>query len=110
MIDYPTGCSYSVVSKPVIYLYPTEKQKTLVQLKFNGKIIYDYPDYNQEIDGWEVVAYPDGHLINLADNKEYSYIFWEGKTNSINYDLTSGFVVRGEDTKVFSKALFQKWA
>lgn len=104
----PDDCTYPTISKPVIYLYPAEKQKTLVRLDFNGDIIYDYPDYNEKIKGWNVIAYPDGRLINIEDNKEYSYIFWEGTTNKINYDLTSGFVVKGEDTKIFLQDTLSK--
>lgn len=39
-------------------------------------------------------------IINLADGKEYSYLFWEGKDNT-KYDFSKGFVVKGEDTKEF---------
>jgi hypothetical protein len=108
VLDYPGGCSYPNISKPVIYLYPTEEQKTLVQLDFKGNIIYDYPDYNKEIGGWEVTAYPDGRLINLEDGKEYSYIFWEGQSYSNNYDLSTGFVVSGKDTKIFLQEALSK--
>ncbi len=49
-----------------------------------------------------MTAYPDGHLINKEDNKEYNYLFWEGANKSvINYDLSEGFVVKGEDVREF---------
>ncbi|MDD5221189.1 MAG: hypothetical protein PHV47_01125 [Candidatus Pacebacteria bacterium] len=95
--------------KPVIYLYPNDKQDVLVQLDYDGKIIADYPDYNYSIKGWEVTAFPDGHLINHADNKEYSYLFWEGIGNKkAEYDLSKGFIVKGSDTKEFLQRILEK--
>lgn len=83
--------------KPVIYLYPTEKTDVSVSLNLNGKLICTYPDYNN---GWNVTAYPDGKIINKADGKEYSYLYWEGESNT-KYDFSKGFVVKGEDTSKF---------
>ncbi|NMC36199.1 hypothetical protein GYA49_04090 [Candidatus Beckwithbacteria bacterium] len=84
-----------------MYLYPTKVQVVDVNLDILGKIIVSYPKYNEQIKGWSVTAFPDGHLINKADNKEYSYLFWEAETNDLNIDLVSGFVVRGQDTEKF---------
>jgi len=83
--------------KPVIYLYPTSEQRVTVKLNYKGKLTCTYPEYN---DGWNVTAYPDGKLINLEDNKEYSYLFWEGESD-VKWDMTKGFVVKGEDTRDF---------
>ena len=88
--------------KPVIYLYPTQEETVRVELNLQGKLIADYPEYNESINGWEVTAYPNGQLQNHADNKEYSYIFWEGIFDKqISTDPTKGFVVKGEDTREF---------
>lgn len=88
--------------KPNIYLYPTEEQETTVKLNYDGKLIASYPDYNYSINGWKVTAYPDGRIINEADNKEYSYLFWEGESyNKIKFDMSEGFVVEGKDVKIF---------
>ncbi len=88
--------------KPVIYLYPEKTMNIKVELDFQGEIIADYPDYNPAISGWDVIAYVDGRLINKADNKEYSYLFWEGNPKNIyNFDLSHGFIVEGRDTKWF---------
>lgn len=84
-------------AKPVIYLYPTEEQRIDVNLNYKGEFICTYPEYK---DGWKVIAQPDGTLINIEDNREYSYLFWEGISN-VNWDITEGFVVKGEDTKEF---------
>ena len=88
--------------KPIIYLYPEQKQEIFVQLDYKGELFATYPDYNEEIKGWEVTAFPNGDLINHADKKEYSYLFWEGYSeNKIDWDLSTGFVVKGSDTKKF---------
>jgi hypothetical protein len=88
-----------VAYKPVIYLYPTQEQQTEVKINYLGNLTVTYPDYNN---GWHVTAYPDGKLVNQADNKEYSYLFWEGKSNVKNdYDFSSGFVVKGNETATF---------
>ncbi len=95
--------------KPVIYLYPLQKQDVNVQLDYQGKIIADYPKYDEATKGWKVVAYPDGHLINYADNQEYSYLFWEGlPSEPVNWDLSTGFVVKGGDVREFLQQTLQK--
>ncbi len=100
---------YQVGGKPVIYLYPTQKQNVKVELDFQGKLIADYPKYNESIKGWDVIAYPDGHLIDQSDNQEYSYLFWEGEFGKkVNWDLSSGFVVKGEDTREFLQETLSK--
>lgn len=83
--------------KPVIYLYPEETMEVTVKLDYNGELICTYPTYDE---GWTVTAHSDGILINQKDGKEYSYLFWEGNSN-IEYDMSKGFVVKGEDTADF---------
>ena len=92
-----TGCGATKCKKPVIYLYPTSEQAVSVKLNYDGKLTCTYPEYQ---DGWEVTAKPDGTLINKADNKEYSYLYWEGISDT-EYDMSKGFVVKGSDTKKF---------
>lgn len=87
-------------AKPVIYLYTEKKQDISVKIKFkNGDFTCTYPEYNN---GWNVTAYPNGRLINKSDNDEYSYLYWEGE-GAIQYDFSSGFVVKSEDTAKFLK-------
>ena len=83
--------------KPVIYLYPTEKTEITVALDYDGVLDYTYPAYNG---GWHVTAYPDGTIINRSDNREYSYLFWEGH-GAAKYDFSRGFVIPGCDTEKF---------
>lgn len=95
-----TGCckkDEELEKKPVIYLYPEKTTNVNVKLDYSGKLICTYPNYEN---GWSVTASKDGTLINNKDKKEYSYLFWEGKSN-IKYDMSKGFVVKGEDTADF---------
>lgn len=86
-----------IVKKPNIYLYPTQKKSIKVSIDFNGEITSSYPKYN---DGWNVVAKKNGEILNLADNKKYSYLFWEGESNE-KWNIEEGFVVKGTDTSSF---------
>lgn len=98
-----SGLSESTTAgKPVIYLYPTEKTDVSVKLDYQGRIIADYPKYDYNEKGWSVTAFPDGRIVNKADDQEYSYLFWEGISGKkIDFDMTQGFVVKGEDSREF---------
>jgi len=84
-------------AKPVIYLYPEETAEVSVRLDYDGELTCTYPEYDGE---WNVLAEPGGRLVDLQDRKEYSYLFWEG-VSSTAYDMSKGFVVKGEDTAEF---------
>ena len=85
--------------KPVIYLYPEEKTDVSVKLDYNGELTVTYPEYG---DGWNITAMPDGTLYD-KDGNEYSYLFWEGKSD-VQYDFSKGFCVKGEDTAEFLRS------
>lgn len=93
------GCTpeESGEAKPVIYLYPESKQEIEVKLDYAGELTCTYPEYKN---GWDVVAYPDGTLVDNATGEEYSYLFWEGNSDT-EYDLSKGYVIAGEDTAKF---------
>jgi len=88
--------------KPVIYLYPTQKQE--VKVKIHIPLTVTYPEYDDK-KGWEVVAYQDGRIENKRDGMEYSYLFWEGNYHSgegeRGWKLDSGFVVEGNKSATF---------
>lgn len=95
-----TGCGVfdqQTSAKPVIYLYPEEEMQVSVKLDYRGKLTSTYPTYE---DGWTVTARSDGTLINPDTGREYYCLFWEGITD-VEYDLTSGFMVKGEETAAF---------
>lgn len=84
-------------AKPVIYLYPERETQVHVQLDFNGEVTSVYPAYQ---DGWDVLAKPDGTLIDSKTGREYYCLFWEG-ISAVPYDYSTGYVVAGEDTEKF---------
>lgn len=86
----------TIVYKPVIYLYPTKKEKVFVSLDYNGTLTHTYPIYSN---GWNVTAYPNGTLMDDNGN-EYPYLFWEGKSD-VEYDMSKGFCVSGTETEQF---------
>ncbi len=88
--------------KPLIYLYPQQKQKIKVELNYKWKIIADYPKYDKKIKGWEVEVYPDSKIIDLRDWNEYSYLFWEWIPDlKRNWNLEEWFVVKWEKSREF---------
>lgn len=89
-----------IYDKPVIYVYPTHTEKVTVKLSLPVGFSATAPAYNPAT-GWQVLAQPNGMLTNLADGKEYPYLFWESKPAPNFFDMTDGFVVAGGQTKQF---------
>ena len=87
--------------KPVIYLYPEEETDVHVELDLKeADLSSTYPKYNN---GWDVVAYPDGSLLNKADNSHHRYLFWDAVNCRTRFDFSKGFCVAGCDTESFLK-------
>ncbi|MEG1965112.1 MAG: hypothetical protein RR064_03080 [Oscillospiraceae bacterium] len=97
--DKPAVDINPATGKPIIYLYPEKETDVKVQLDYKGDFSYTYPKYDN---GWNVTAYPDGKIINKADNSEHYYLFWEGN-KKIDWDFSKGFIVKGADTEKFLK-------
>lgn len=89
--------------KPVIYLYPEKKEQITVLLNYDGAITCTYPSYEN---GWTVVAEPNGTLRDMR-GKTYYYLYWEGESKK-EWDLSTGFCVRGIDTAVFLEETLEK--
>ena len=51
--------------------------------------------------GWNVIAHPDGSILNPADSKTYPYLYWEGTSDQPAVDRTQGFVVKTADLGAF---------
>ena len=70
----------------------------------SGGFIKTEPAYEK---GWHVIADRDSNLYNLADAKDYPYLFWEGY--GLNYKRPqSGFVVAKADVYNFLKSTLSK--
>lgn len=94
------GC-YSdpnIVLKPIIYLYPEKEAEVMVRLGAPEKLTSSYPKYSN---GWDVIAYPNGDLIDKANGNKLYSLYWEGERDSSDLNLTSGFVVKSEDVASF---------
>jgi hypothetical protein len=87
-----------LAAKPVIYLYPTQIQDVTVTLNLDADTLTTtYPRY---YGGWTVTAEPDGSLLNHADGREYSYLFWEAETHE-DWTFDDGFLVKSADAAGF---------
>ena len=90
-------------AKPVVYLYPEEEMAVTVRLDYDGQLTTTYPAYE---DGWTVTAAPDGTLTD-GTGRAYYCLYWEG-TPAWEYDLSTGFCVRGEDSAAFLEEALSK--
>lgn len=84
--------------KPVIYLYPTEEMNLNVKLGYKENITVSYPEYKN---GWNVLAKPNGRLLDLDTNRELYSLYYECD-NAIKFDMTDeGFIVKGSEIVPF---------
>lgn len=90
-----------VADKPVIYLYPEEETDVHIELELTAaELSTTYPKYNN---GWDVVAYPDGTLLNKADGSHHRYLFWDAVNCHTHFDFSKGFCIADSDTESFLK-------
>ena len=87
-----------LVDKPVIYLYPTQETEIFVKLLNNEKITCSYPKY---INGWHVLAKPNGNLIDLNTGRNLYSLYYESESIEKFNVAQEGFVVKGEDSAKF---------
>ena len=84
--------------KPVIYLYPTEETETTVKLLNPERITCSYPKY---VDEWNVLAKPNGDLIDLDTGRNLYSLYYESEM-VVDINVTNeGFVIKGEDSAKF---------
>jgi len=83
--------------KPIIYLYPETEQEVSVKVGNEDRLTCTYPKYNN---GWNVIAKPNGDLIDTSTGRNLYALYWEGI--DINAKIEKdGFVVKGEDSIEF---------
>ena len=85
------------MAKPIIYLYPTEETAISVELGHPEKLTHTYPKYENS---WNVLAKPNGDLVDLKTGRNLYALYWEG-IYTTKPDLTEGFVIAGKDTVAF---------
>ncbi len=84
--------------KPIIYIYTTQKNKVSIKLGNPQYLSCTYPKYKNE---WNVIANPDGTLIDITSNRKLYALYWEGKNLPKKTDMVEGFCVKGGDTAKF---------
>lgn len=95
---YVNGHEFFPVDKPMIYLYPESTLDLNVSLGSPELLTSSYPKY---VDGWNIVAYPNGDLIDKNSGKKLYALYWEGQREVNNLDMTTGFIVKGEESADF---------
>jgi len=78
-------------------MYPESEIEVQVKLSNKENLIHTYPKY---IDGWNVIASPDGNLVDMNTGRKLYCLYWEGNDDS-KIDMTEGFVIQGIDTIKF---------
>ncbi|MCH2233253.1 MAG: hypothetical protein MK078_03285 [Crocinitomicaceae bacterium] len=69
------------VDKPVIYCYSEDPISVNLKLGFKSDLTFTYPQYKE---GWRFEVDQKGIT---AEGKEYPYLFWEGKTDELTYNV-----------------------
>lgn len=87
----------SIDFKPIIYLYPQKETELSVKLGKPENLTCSYPKYEN---GWNVIAKPDGTLIDTDTGRGLYALYWEG-INTRKAEIKEGFVVKREDTIKF---------
>lgn len=89
-LEYPDG-----IDKPIIYLYPTEKENISVILWNTENLLHTYPKYDSN-KWWNVIAQPNWELKDLDSGRKLYALYreWESETET-NFD--EGFVVAWKD-------------
>ena len=83
-----------IAYKPIIYIYPTKEQNVKVTLGSSDKLLVSYPIYNN---GWNVLAKPDGTLIDNKTNRELYSLYYEAN-NAIDFKVENeGFVISKDE-------------
>lgn len=87
-----------VALKPIIYLYPESELNLKVSLSNPEKITCSYPKY---IDSWNVLAKPNGDLVDLDTNRNLYALYYESE-NIVDFKVErEGFCIKGEDSAKF---------
>ena len=84
-------------AKPIIYFYPEQTTELNVKLGYPENLTCSYPKYEN---GWNIIANPDGSLIDINTGRNLYSLYWEGNAKQ-KISMDEGFVVKGEDTISF---------
>lgn len=90
--------TWETIAKPIIYLYPEKETNVSVVLNRSEKITCSYPKYAT---GWNVLAKPNGDLIDLNNNKNLYALYYECENDKIFEIQKNGFVIKSENVAEF---------
>lgn len=94
VVDDINNSDPNVAYKPIIYIYPKQEQNVKVTLGSSDKLLVSYPVYNN---GWNVLAKPDGTLIDNKTNRELYSLYYESE-NNVNFKIENeGFVISKDE-------------
>ena len=96
--EYPSKRYQYYVDKPIIYLYPEEETNVSVKVAYPENLTCSYPKYQ---DGWNVLAKPNGDLIDLDTGKNLYSLYYEADNNMGSSIKAEGFCIKGEDSAKF---------
>ena len=86
------------VKKPIIYLYPEAETEVKVSLGKPENLTVSYPHYS---DSWNVVAKPNGDLIDTKTGRKLYALYYESEAVTEFKVSNEGFVVKGSDAAAF---------
>lgn len=92
--------TWPVFFKPLILLYPQQPIDVQVQLEYPPGLFATFPEYNNSLRGWSVLAHPDGTLYDKNTQQDTYGLFWEWYGYP-DWDMSEGFVVRGSEIREF---------
>ncbi|MCI8387937.1 MAG: hypothetical protein HFE63_05665 [Clostridiales bacterium] len=87
---------FGAMSKPVLYLYPTEPTDISVTFAHPELLTTVYPAYNS---GWNVHADTDGTLTD--GRRSYYALYWEEAMSTNRFNFTDGFCVTADNATAF---------
>lgn len=94
VVDDINNSDPNVAYKPIIYIYPEQEQNVKVTLGSSDKLLISYPVYNN---GWNILAKPDGTLIDNKTNRELYSLYYESE-NNVNFKIENeGFVISKDE-------------
>ena len=94
-LSYDAATSPLTQAKPIIYLYPQTDIEVNVKVLYLEKLTHTYPKYI--IEGWDVLAKPNGDLTDLKTKRNLYALYYEAASTE-KLDTSEGFVVKGADT------------
>ena len=95
--NYQNDIENISLDKPVIYIYPEQETKVEIRVAYPEKLSCAYPEYDN---GWEVIAQPNGDLVDVNTGRNLYCLYWEGNQKEES-EFEDGFVVPGEDSAKF---------